>query len=112
HLAEIPTEHFLVRKATEIAEIKRLAKEDPAALVRNILESLDGQATPQQIGEWMIADVFTAAEWKRWWESAKKQLKASGAFSVPAKKSEPTWIRGEGVSREDELTAAFHGACQ
>jgi transcription elongation GreA/GreB family factor len=112
NLAAIPPEHFLARKATDLAGIKRLAKEDPAALVRNILESLDGQATPQQIGEWMIGDVFTEAEWKRWWESAKKQLKASGAFSVPAKKSEPITIRGEGVSHADELIAAFHGARQ
>src|SRR2546426_8286047 len=54
NLAMIPPRHFLARKATDLAGIKKLAKEDPAALVRNVLESLDGQATPQQIGEWLI----------------------------------------------------------
>ena len=103
-------EHFLARKATDLASIKNLAKENPAALVRNILESLDGKATTQQIGEWLIGDVFTEAEWKRWWETTKKALKASGAFSIPAKKSDPIQIRGEGVSQADELIAAFNKA--
>src|SRR5438128_11211911 len=73
-------EHFLARKATDLASIKNLAKETQAALVRNILESLDGKATTQQIGEWLIRDVITEAEWKRWWETTKKALKSRGAF--------------------------------
>ncbi len=112
NLTPIPPEHFLARRATDLASVKKLAKEDPVALVRNILESLDGQATPQQISEWMIGDLFTEAEWKRWWESTKKQLKTSGTFSIPAKKSEPIQLRGEGVSHADELITAFHQARQ
>src|SRR6266576_3294848 len=104
--------HFLARKATDLASIKGLARENPAELVRNILESLDGKATAQQISEWMVGDVFTEAEWKRWWESTKKGLKASGAFSIPVKKTEPIQIRGEGVSHADELVAAFNKARQ
>jgi transcription elongation GreA/GreB family factor len=112
NLTPLAPEHFLARKATDLASIKNLAKENPTALVRNILESLDGKATVQQISEWLIADVFTEAEWKRWWESTKKTLKASGAFSVPAKKTDPIQIRGEGVSHADELIAAFNKARQ
>ena len=105
-------EHFLARKATDLTSIKKLAKEDPPAVVRNILESLEGKATAQQISEWLVGDVFTETEWKRWWESTKKALKASGVFSVPAKKSEPIQIRGEGVSQADELLDAFNKARQ
>src|SRR5436189_2222929 len=89
NLKPLAPEHFLARKATDLAAIKNLAREDPAALVRNIVESLDGKATSQQIGEWLIGDVLTEAEWKRWWESTKKALKASGASSIPAKKNGP-----------------------
>src|SRR5437899_8086402 len=112
NLTPLAPEHFLARKATDLASIKNLARENPAALVRNILESLDGKATAQQINEWLVDDVFTEAEWKRWWESTKKALKASGAFSVPAKTTEPIQIRGEGVSHADELIAAFNKARQ
>jgi transcription elongation GreA/GreB family factor len=112
NLMPLPPEHFLVRKATDIDSVKNLAKEKPVALVQNILESLDGKASAQQIGEWLIGEVFTEAEWKRWWESTRKALKASGAFSVPAKKTDLIQIRGEGVSHADELLAAFNKARQ
>ena len=112
NLTVIPPEHFLARKATDLTSIKKLAKDDPAAVVRNILESLDGQATVAQIGEWLIGDVFSEAEWKRWWESAKKQLKSSGAFSIPVKKTDPIQLRGEGISQADELIESFNQARQ
>src|SRR5205809_3072823 len=108
NLTPLARAHFLTRKATDLAAIKNLARENPAALVQNVLESLDGKATAQQIGEWLVGDIFTETEWKRWWESTKKALKASGAFSIPAKKTDPIQIRGEGVSHADELLAAFN----
>jgi len=108
NVTPLAPEHFLARKATDLASIKNLAREDPPAVVRNILESLDGKATAQQISEWLVGDVFTETEWKRWWESTKKALKASGVFSVPAKKNDPIQVRGEGVSQADELLDAFN----
>jgi transcription elongation GreA/GreB family factor len=110
NLAPLAAEHFLARKATNLASIKELAREDPVALVRNIIESLGGQATAAQVGEWLVGDVLSEAEWKRWWESKKKLLKASGVFSIPAKKTEPIQLRAEGVSHADELIASFNKA--
>src|ERR1700738_167378 len=71
NLTVIPAEHFLARKAGDLAATKKLAKDEPVAVVRNILESLDGNATAQQISDWMVPDMFNEAEWKRWWESAR-----------------------------------------
>jgi transcription elongation factor GreA len=112
NLTPLAPEHFLVRKATNLGSIKKLAREDPEGLVRNIIESLGGQATVAQISEWLVGDVLTEAEWKRWWESTKKFLKRSGAFSIPVKKSEPIQLRGEGMSHTDELIASFNKARQ
>jgi transcription elongation factor GreA len=112
NLTVIPAEHFLARKAGDLIATKKLAKDDPVALVQNILESLDGEATAQQISDWMVPDLFNETEWKRWWESARKHLKASGAFSIPAKKTEPIQIRAEGISHADELIEAFNHARQ
>ncbi len=112
NLTLIPAEHFLARKATDLAGTKKLAKDDPAALIRSILESLDGQANAQQISDWMVPDLFNEAEWKKWWESARRQMKASGSFSIPVKKTEPIQIRAEGISHADELIEAFNHARQ
>src|SRR5205809_3899795 len=112
NLTPLSREHFLARKANNLTSIKMLARDEPVAVVRNIVESLGGQATVAQIGEWLVNDVLTEAEWKRWWESTKKLLKASGAFSIPAKNTEPIQLRGEGVSHTDELIASFNKARQ
>ncbi|MDP9186654.1 MAG: hypothetical protein M3O72_04785, partial [Verrucomicrobiota bacterium] len=112
NLTVIPAEHFLARKAGDLTATRKLAKDEPVALVRNILESLDGEATAQQISDWMVPDLFNETEWKRWWESARKHLKASGGFSIPAKKTEPIQIRAEGISHADELIEAFNHARQ
>jgi transcription elongation GreA/GreB family factor len=112
NLTPLASDHFLARKANDLTSIKKLTGEDPVALVRNIIESLGGQATPAQVGEWLVGDVLSEPEWKRWWESTKKLLKASGAFSIPAKKTEPIQLRGEGVSHADELIASFNKARQ
>ena len=112
NLTPLSAEHFLTRKATNLAAVKELLKSDPAAVVRNVLESLGGSATIQQISQMMIGDLFNEAEWKRWWSSAMKAIKKDGFFHLPAKKTEPIQLRGEKVSRANELIAFFNQARQ
>ncbi len=112
NLTVIPPGHFLARKATDLSSIKDELKKDPAGAMRNILESLGGQATISQISEMMLGDIFSEAEWKRWWDSTKKVLKKEGHFLIPAKKNEPIQWRAEAVSRANELITAFNQARQ
>src|SRR5947207_7637726 len=58
NLTPLAPEHFLARKATDLASIKNLAMENPAAVARNILESLDGKATTHEIGGRLMLDVL------------------------------------------------------
>jgi transcription elongation GreA/GreB family factor len=112
NLTVIPPAHFLARKATDLAGIKDLMKSDAPAVVRNILESLGGAATVNQISQMMVGDLFNEAEWKRWWSSTTKALKKEGFFHVPTKKTEPIQLRTEKVSRADELVTFFNQARQ
>jgi transcription elongation GreA/GreB family factor len=112
NLTAIPPEHFLARKAADLDAVKKSVKEDPAGVMRQILQSLGGQGTLQQISEWLIGDIFDEAAWKRWWESTKKILKKDGHFSVPTKKTDPVQLREAPISQADELLSAFHQARQ
>src|SRR5438067_6061820 len=112
NLTVIPPEHFLAKKASDLNAIKELVKKDPAGVMRNILESLGGSATVTQISQLMLGDIFNGAEWKRWWDSTKKLLNKEGYFLIPTKKSEPIQLRGEKVSRANELIAFFNQARQ
>src|SRR5215212_6101869 len=75
NLTPLEPEHFLARKATDLAGLKELLKSDPSAVVRNVLESLGGAATVSQISQMMVGDLFNEADWKKWWSSATKSLK-------------------------------------
>ncbi|HEY0368837.1 MAG TPA: GreA/GreB family elongation factor [Chthoniobacterales bacterium] len=110
NLQPLSPAHFLARKATDLAGIRALLKSDPSAVVRNVLESLGGSATLPQISQMMIGDLFNEAEWKKWWSATTKTLKKDGFFHLPTKKTEPIQLRGEKVSRADELLAFFNGA--
>src|ERR1700676_5303880 len=112
NLTPLSPNHFLARKAIDLAAIKKMVKEDAAAAGGNILKSLDGKATVQQISEWLIGDIFSEAEWKRWWESTKKSLKKEGTFLIPTKKNEPIEVRATPVSRSAELLEFFNQAHQ
>ncbi|HSH40261.1 MAG TPA: GreA/GreB family elongation factor [Chthoniobacterales bacterium] len=112
NLTVISPTHFLARKATDLPGVKELLKTDPAGVVRNVLESLGGAATLPQISQMMVGDLFSEAEWKKWWSSTSKTLKQDGYFHIPTKKTEPVKLRGEKVSRADELITFFNQARQ
>ena len=111
-LTPLAENHILVRKATDAAGVKTLAKEDPVELVRSILCNFGGKATQDQIAESLSGEIFNDAEFKRWWDSTKKLLKKDGMIAFPSKKSEPIVLREKPISHTDELIAAFNAARQ
>ena len=106
-LLPIATDHILAQKAADLPGVKARAKADPVAFMRSLLANFDGKATADQVMQTLVPDVFSEAEFKRWWEGAKRSLKADGHFSVPSKKSEPIELREAPVARSDEYLAAF-----
>lgn len=94
HLHPLPTDHFLVRRAEDLPGTKKIANEDPAALLALILRHIPGHRLPvTQILAMLTPVPFSEAEAKRWWENAKRALKKDGRFSVPAKKTESLEMR-------------------
>jgi transcription elongation GreA/GreB family factor len=112
NLAPIPAEHFLAQKATDLPALKIQLKENATAMMRNILQSLGGKATQAQISGWLLGDVFSEPEFKRWWDATKKLLKKEGHFLIPTKKNDPIELRSAPVSRADELLTFFNQARQ
>lgn len=111
-LTPLPDDHILVRKVTDAAAIKALAKEDALGLVRSILKNYGGKATQDQIAQALSGEIFNETEFKRWWDSAKKLLKKDGHIALPTKKSDPIVLREKAISHTDELIAAFVAARQ
>lgn len=109
NLRPVPAEHLLARKAADLPGVKKMVADDPAAVVRLILEHSDGQkATPTQIAALLVPEVLSGEnEFKRWWEAAKKKLKGDGRFIIPAKKTEFVELREHTVGQHEALLARF-----
>lgn len=88
-LTFIPAGHVLARKAIDAAAVKAEAAEDPVGFVRGILNDYNGKITTDQLAAALSPEVFDAAGFKKWWDAAKKKLKADGHFQLPAKKTDP-----------------------
>jgi transcription elongation GreA/GreB family factor len=109
-LTPVSSEHIEVRKLTDLDGLKRLAAEDPLALLRVVLLSHNRAATTDRIEATLSGSVVPNDQWKKWWEHARKLLKKDPHFEFPAKKTNPVVLRTAPVSQQDELLEAFRDA--
>jgi transcription elongation GreA/GreB family factor len=87
-LTPLAVDHVSVQKAQDPAALKKRAAEDPVAVIVDCIRSLGAQATADNIQNLLSPDVISAAEYKKWWDGAKRALKKNGHFYVPGKKNE------------------------
>jgi len=106
-LKPVPKDHILARKATDLDAVRHLAAHH-IDLIKIVLNSYGGKATTDQIQQ-VLADVITD-DWKKWWETAKREMKKDGHFIVPAKKTEPVVYQAQETSLQDRLLADFRAA--
>src|SRR5437867_2641481 len=108
-LKPIPKNHILARKAADLEGLRQMAAQSHLELVKLVLNSFGGRATPDQIQQVLVPDVIRD-DWKKWWEAAKRELKKDGHFQVPLKKSEPIIYQVKEVSLQDRLMEEFRTA--
>ncbi len=108
-LKPIPKDHILARKASDIQDLRDLAGKNHLELVKLVLNSFGGKATVDQIQHALVPDVISN-DWKKWWDTAKRELKKDGHFQVPLKKTDPVVYQVQETSLQDRLTAEFRAA--
>ncbi|HUJ72719.1 MAG TPA: GreA/GreB family elongation factor [Verrucomicrobiae bacterium] len=109
-LVPVNHEHIDVRKTTDLDGLKRLASDDPVALLRLVLVSLNRAATADRIEATLSGSVIPADQWKKWWENTRKLARKDAHFDIPTKKTEPIVLRAAPVSQQDELLEDFRNA--
>lgn len=108
-LKPIPSTHILARKASDLQSLREMAAISHLELIKLVLESYGGKATAEQIQQVLVPDVI-ADDWKKWWEVARKEMKKSGHFQLPIKKSDPILYREEEVPLHEQLLGDFRAA--
>ncbi|MFN7939993.1 MAG: GreA/GreB family elongation factor [Thermoanaerobaculia bacterium] len=70
-LRVLPLGHILRRKVEAPEELARLRDEQPAELLRAVLEAADKPYTAAEIRE-SVAGIVSEAQWASWWSAARK----------------------------------------
>ncbi len=107
-LKAVPKDHILARKANDIDAVRHLAAHH-IDLIKIVLNSFGGKATTDQIQHVLVPDVISD-DWKKWWETARREMKKDGHFIVPLKKTEPVVYQAQETSLQDRLLADFRVA--
>jgi transcription elongation GreA/GreB family factor len=108
NLKPIPKDHILARKANDLEGVRHLAAHH-LDLIKLVLNSFGGKATADQIQHVLTPDVIRD-DWKKWWETAKREMKKDGHFIVPLKKTEPVVFQAQETSLQDRTLADFRAA--
>jgi transcription elongation GreA/GreB family factor/Arc/MetJ-type ribon-helix-helix transcriptional regulator len=111
-LQPLPNDHFLVRKSTRLDVLKTQAENDLPDFFVQLLNGFGGKLTQDQIQKAVTPEVVSEADFKKWWDNAKKSLRKDGRFALPTKKTEPISVREQALSYSDELIGAFQKARQ
>jgi transcription elongation factor GreA len=111
-LQPLPEDHILVRKVLEPEALKTQARNDVPAFFETLLSSFGGKLTPDQIQKVLAPNLLPEAEFRKWWDNAKKVLRKDGRFSIPTKKTESIMMRDRSLSYADELVQQFQQARQ
>src|SRR5277367_4457743 len=108
NLKPIPKGHILARKASDLEAVRHLAAHH-LDLIKLVLNSFGGKATSDQIQSVLTPDVIRD-DWKKWWETAKREMKKDGHFIVPLKKTEPVVFQAQETTLQDRSLADFRAA--
>jgi len=107
-LKPIPKDHILARKANDLENVRQLAAHH-LDLIKLVLNSYGGKATADQIQQALVPDVIRD-DWKKWWETARREMKKDGHFIVPLKKTEPVVFQEQETSLQTRLMTNFRAA--
>lgn len=97
--------HLLARLHREPDEIRRLVQEQAGEVVRMALRSY-GPLAAAQLQEKLVPRVVQEADWKRFWDAARRELKKDPLVHLPAKRTDTLCL----LDREKSYDAEWFGA--
>src|SRR5512134_2171302 len=108
-LKAIPKDHILARKAADLEGLRQMAALHHLDLIKVVIASFGGRATVDQIQQALVPDVIRD-DWKKWWDTARQEMKKDGHFQVPLKKTEPVIYQAQEISLQQRLLSEFKAA--
>lgn len=82
-------DHFEARILKDPAAVKAQAGKEPGELLKQAVQQLGREATTARLEEAFVPHLFQVAEWKKFWEAAKRAMRKDARFVIPSKRTDP-----------------------
>ncbi len=106
----IAADDFRAKKIEQLEELRTLTKSDPLQLIVHLLQSHGGSMTGDALEKELSGTVIPEPDFKKWWETAKKNLRESRLAIVPQKRTDPIVLRTGDRTPAESLIADFEAA--
>lgn len=94
-LAPLAPDHLLAQRVNDPASLQQMAKDKPSALVELALKSSGSSLLIDDLEKLLTPKIVGTADFKKWWDATKKDLKGSRHIVVPTKRSDPITMRAQ-----------------
>ncbi len=102
-------DHLMAIRHNTPDEFIRLMKENPAEIIRITLRSY-GPLSLNLIQDHFMPDLIaTEADWKKFWDTARKDLKNDPLVEIPAKRTDPLRLRRKAKAYDQAWFEKFKG---
>jgi transcription elongation GreA/GreB family factor len=101
NLERAPHDHLLTQRHNDPEGTKRLTQEKPGEIVRLALRSFGNMPVTKLEDVLTKHGIVAAANWKSFWETARKALKNDPLVIIPAKRADPILLRAQAESYGD-----------
>jgi transcription elongation GreA/GreB family factor len=102
-------DHLMAIRHNKPDEFVRLMNDNPAEIVRITLRSY-GPLSLNQIQDRFMPDLLaTEADWKKFWDAARKDLKNDPLVEIPAKRTDPLRLRRKAKAYDQTWFEKFKG---
>ena len=103
-----PKDHILVLRETAPDDFAALLKDKPGDFVKKVIQSNGSAMTLIRLEDYCVANGFVkSVNWKKFWDSARLELKKDACVVIPAKKAEPIQIRAAAEDYGEGWVTAF-----
>ncbi len=109
-LTPLAEDHILARRLNDLPSLQKMAKEKPAALVELALKCSDSKLHLDDLEKLLTPKPISTADYKKWWDNAKKELKSYRHIVVPTKRADPLVMRAQDEKAGAIMVRNFLGA--
>ena len=107
-LESAPENHILVFREADPAAFDKLLKERPGEFVKRVIVSNGSSMTLIRLEDYCLQNGFVKqVNWKKFWDSARVELKKDECVVIPLKKTDPIEIKAAAEDYGERWLTAF-----